>query len=193
MVFKGNTFYLHDIIFPTRMDLTPIAGERKTLMEEEFWKLLDKLLEQSEVIIDRPQGSFHPKYPHILYPLNYGYLSDTSSPDGAGIDVWKGCHRQGNDYPDGDNLSKSDMDYSMSDLPGLNENDKDSEPKMGRGDKGLSETGRITGIMVTADIMKRDSEIKLLIDCNDEEMGIIYEFHNESEYMKALLIKRKRP
>ena len=38
--------------------------------------------------------------------------------------------------------------------------------------------------------MKKDSEIKLLIGCSDEEMKLIYEFHNRSEYMKGILIRR---
>ena len=38
--------------------------------------------------------------------------------------------------------------------------------------------------------MKRDSEIKLLIGCTKEETERIYAFHNETEYMKGLLIQR---
>jgi inorganic pyrophosphatase len=38
--------------------------------------------------------------------------------------------------------------------------------------------------------MKRDSEIKLLIGCTLEEKRIILDFHNNSEYMKGILIER---
>ena len=35
------------------------------------------------------------------------------------------------------------------------------------------------------------SEIKLLIGCTEEEINTVYEFHNSTEYMKGLLIKRE--
>ena len=56
----------------------------------EFWNALDNLVDNSEIIIDRPKGTEHPKYPNFIYKVDYGYLKDTSSMDGAGIDVWVG-------------------------------------------------------------------------------------------------------
>ena len=44
----------------------------------------------SRLVIDRPKGSHHPRYPILIYPLDYGYLEGTSSIDGDEIDVWKG-------------------------------------------------------------------------------------------------------
>ena len=55
-----------------------------------FWEALDKLVQTSEMVIDRPKGSAHPRYPGAIYPLDYGYLSGTASMDGEGIDVWLG-------------------------------------------------------------------------------------------------------
>ena len=57
---------------------------------ESFWKHLDKLLSQSKIVIDRPKGSVHPRYPQIVYELDYGYLDGTKSSDNEGIDVWLG-------------------------------------------------------------------------------------------------------
>ncbi len=34
------------------------------------------------------------------------------------------------------------------------------------------------------------SEIKILIGCTDEEKTLIYETHNETQYMKGILIER---
>ena len=51
---------------------------------------MTELLATHAVIIDRPRGSPHPRYPEVIYPLDYGYLSDTRSGDGDGIDVWLG-------------------------------------------------------------------------------------------------------
>ena len=44
----------------------------------EFWNALDELVANSEIVIDRPKGTAHPKYPNFIYRLDYGYLKDTS-------------------------------------------------------------------------------------------------------------------
>jgi inorganic pyrophosphatase len=61
----------------------------------DFWTRLDRLIESHAVIIDRPAGSRHPRYPEIVYPFDYGYLKDTSGGDGGGIDVCRGSLAQG--------------------------------------------------------------------------------------------------
>lgn len=48
----------------------------------------------------------------------------------------------------------------------------------------------VSAIIVTVDLAKRDSEIKLLIGCTEDEMESVYKFHNRTELMKGLLIKR---
>ncbi len=55
-----------------------------------FWRALDELVEQSKIVIDRPKGTAHPRFPNFIYKVDYGYLENTSSMDGAGIDVWVG-------------------------------------------------------------------------------------------------------
>ena len=40
-----------------------------------------------EVKIDRPMGSKHPKY-GFIYPVNYGYVPNTVSGDGAELDCY---------------------------------------------------------------------------------------------------------
>jgi inorganic pyrophosphatase len=59
-------------------------------MNEDFWDLLDRLVAESRVVIDRPKGAQHPRYPELTYPLDYGYLEGSRAGDGAGIDVWLG-------------------------------------------------------------------------------------------------------
>jgi inorganic pyrophosphatase len=59
-------------------------------VETEFWDYLDQLVAMSQVIIDRPRGCSHPRYPDLVYPLDYGYLAGTTAVDGGGIDVWVG-------------------------------------------------------------------------------------------------------
>lgn len=114
-----------------------------TMVNEEFWNALDKLVAQSEIVIDRPKGSAHPKYPDFIYKVDYGYLKNTTSMDGGGIDVW-----------------------------------------VGTGEK------KIDAIICVVDLMKRDSEIKILIGCTEEEKTIVYRTHNETEFMKGILIER---
>jgi inorganic pyrophosphatase len=113
-------------------------------MNESFWEAVDTLVNESKVLIDRPKGTSHPRFPSIVYPVDYGYLENTTSPDSNGIDVWQGTA----------SLMKTDA------------------------------------IICTVDLLKKDSEIKLLISCTPEEKKTILNFHNESEYMKGILIER---
>jgi inorganic pyrophosphatase len=39
-----------------------------------FWRSLDSLVSESRLVIDRPCGTPHPRYPDFMYPLDYGYL-----------------------------------------------------------------------------------------------------------------------
>lgn len=111
--------------------------------DKDFWNALDKLVNRCEIIIDRPKGAAHPKYPDYIYPVDYGYLKDTASMDGGGIDVWVGS---------GDRI--------------------------------------VDAIICTVDLMKKDSEIKILIGCSEEEKAIVYEAHNETAFMKGILLRR---
>jgi len=110
--------------------------------DSNFWAALEKLVAQSKIKIDRPKGSRHPKYPDLIYPADYGYLENTTSMDGGGIDIWKGSGSQ------------------------------------------------IDAIICTVDLMKKDSEIKILIGCNEEEKQQILAAHNNSEVMKGILIRK---
>lgn len=109
-----------------------------------FWFALDRLVQTSQIVIDRPKGSAHPRYPDMIYPVDYGYLQGTASMDGEGIDVWRG-----------------------------------TDPAQ-----------RVDAVVCTVDLLKQDSEIKILIGCTEEEKVLVCETHNDSEYMKGLLIRR---
>jgi inorganic pyrophosphatase len=58
--------------------------------DEAFWAAIDQLVRASEIVIDRPKGGRHPRFPEIVYLVDYGYLKNTESMDGVGIDVWLG-------------------------------------------------------------------------------------------------------
>ena len=59
-------------------------------MNANFWHCLDQLVSSSRVTIDRPKGSIPPRFEDIVYPLDYGFLEETTASDGAGIDVFVG-------------------------------------------------------------------------------------------------------
>ena len=107
-----------------------------------FWEALEDILNNSSVVIDRPGGSAHPRFPKFIYPLDYGFLEGTSSMDGGGIDVWRGTGTNGFD-----------------------------------------------AILCVVDTIKKDSEIKILLNCTPEEKRKVLECQN-TKMMKAMMINR---
>ena len=108
-----------------------------------FWAYLNKLIVDSPVFNDRPRNSRHPRYPEIIYLLDYGHLEDNCTVGGSGVDVWLGASKSYN----------------------------------------------LRAVLLTVDLHNRDTEIKLLLGCTDEEMQLILYFQN-TESMRALLIRR---
>ena len=41
-----------------------------------------------KVVVDRPMGTCHPKYPELIYPVNYGYVPGVMAPDGEAQDAY---------------------------------------------------------------------------------------------------------
>lgn len=114
-------------------------------MNRDFWQMLDALVASGEIVVDRPKGSAHPRYPQMIYPLDYGYLKNTSSMDTEGIDVWIGTDKQ----------------------------------------------RQIDAIICTVDMVKRDSEIKILMGCTEEQKQTVLAVHNDSPGMSGILVRRK--
>lgn len=61
-----------------------------TTSESEFWCAMERLIADSEIVIERASGTRHPEHPQIIYPLDYGCLKGTSSSDGEEIDLFLG-------------------------------------------------------------------------------------------------------
>ena len=40
------------------------------------------------VTVDRPLGSYHPQYPDLYYPVNYGYIKGITAPDDEEQDAY---------------------------------------------------------------------------------------------------------
>ena len=65
------------------------AFARVLIFIEKCRATLRSLLGKSvSVVIDRKIGTRHPKRPHVIYPINYGYLEDVLSADGEGADAY---------------------------------------------------------------------------------------------------------
>lgn len=47
----------------------------------------DFLGKKVKVVVDRKMGSHHPKF-GFIYPINYGYIEETKSPDGEELDAY---------------------------------------------------------------------------------------------------------
>jgi inorganic pyrophosphatase len=109
----------------------------------DFWQTLDTLVATCDLVIDRPAGSPHPRYPSFIYPLDYGYLAGTRTVDGGGLDVWRG-----------------------------------SLPEQ-----------RVTAVLCTVDLTKRDAEIKLLLACTASETQRILAIHNSGGQAAILLMR----
>lgn len=114
------------------------------ITDEGYWTSLEQLVAKSRVVIDRPKGSHHPRFPEMVYPFDYGFLEDTTGNDGAEADIWRG---------------------SLAD-------------------------NAVTGVVCTVDLMKRDSEVKLLLGCTPDEIAEIHAFYNTGVYMNGITIIR---
>ena len=51
-------------------------------------KLEDWIGRTVDVVVDRPMGTSHPRFPEFVYPINYGYIPGTMAPDGLPIDAY---------------------------------------------------------------------------------------------------------
>lgn len=56
--------------------------------------------------------------------------------------------------------------------------------------KGSIKTTKVGAIVVTADILKKDCEAKLIVGCTEEEIHEILVFLNQTEFQKAILLRR---
>ncbi len=48
----------------------------------------------------------------------------------------------------------------------------------------------VDAVICIVDLMKEDSEIKILLGCSEEEKNAIYDIHNSTQFMKGILIRR---
>ncbi len=112
-------------------------------MNQEFWEYLQRLVETSRIVLDRPKGSTHPRYPGMRYPIGYGYLEGTNAIDKGGVDIWVGSRNR----------------------------------------------NEVVGVLCTVDLLKKDTELKIMYDCSEEEIETVLEFVNHDQ-MRCFYLKR---
>jgi inorganic pyrophosphatase len=113
------------------------------MTSKNFWESLQRLVNKSTVVVERPRGSADNHFPDFIYPFDYGFLQETKGGDGAELDVW-----------------------------------------LGSGDR-----RKVTGVVCTVDLMKRDSEVKILLGCSPDEMAEIEKAHNMGHKSGLLIVR----
>jgi inorganic pyrophosphatase len=78
-------------------------GNESKKKSDDLWQILEQQIRENGITIDRPKGKPHPRFPDLIYPIDYGYIPHTKSSDGEGIDVFvryceKESHRRINLY-----------------------------------------------------------------------------------------------
>jgi inorganic pyrophosphatase len=54
---------------------------------------------------------------------------------------------------------------------------------------GSSSARQVVGVACTVDLFKRDTEIKILLGCTEDELRVIEDFHNDSD-MRCMVVRR---
>ena len=57
---------------------------------------------------------------------------------------------------------------------------------------GTSDNESVSTMVIAADILKKDVEIKLLVCCKPEEEKEVLEFLNQTDFQKTILVRRGR-
>ena len=112
---------------------------------DDYWNALEKLISENGITIDRKKGTKHPRYPDLIYSVNYGYINNSKSMDNNEIDIFEG---------------------------------EDKKRK-------------VNGIFCTIDLLKQDSETKVVYACNSLEIENIQMQFDNSKYMKSIYVSRK--
>lgn len=109
-----------------------------------FWMKADTLFLSGKLNLTKKKGDVHDTFKNLIYPTDYGHLTDTISGSEEGISVYAGS-----------------------------------------GDR-----NQISGLIIAADILMKELDVKMLIGCTDEEIHTVLRFLNQTEFQKTVLIRR---
>ncbi len=109
-----------------------------------FWQKIDTLFLSGDLQVTKRKGEVHPTFRNLIYPTDYGHLTDTKSTTEEGVSVYLGT----------------------------------------------ADRNAISALVVAADILTKELDVKMLVGCNDEEVEDILRFLNQTDYQKTVLIRR---
>ncbi|MDR2603662.1 MAG: hypothetical protein LBC11_03870 [Puniceicoccales bacterium] len=113
--------------------------------DDAFFEMFEGLIREHGITIDRPKGTPHPSFPVLIYPMDYGFINNTQSQDGEGIDVF-----QGDDESIG-----------------------------------------VVGVICSVNTSNRDSEVKVLYNCTEENIRTALKMMNNGP-RRGILIRRQQ-
>ena len=108
-----------------------------------FWQKVDTLFLSSGMNLSRKKGDVHPVFKNLIYPTDYGHISDTKSVTSEGVSVYAGS-----------------------------------------GDR-----NKITALVIAADILAKELDVKMLVGCTDKEVDDVLRFLNQTDLQKTVLIR----
>ena len=59
-----------------------------------YWENIESLIRDYGIPIDRKKGTSHPKYKEMIYPVDYGYINNTTAIDNNEIDIFTGTKKK---------------------------------------------------------------------------------------------------
>ena len=109
-----------------------------------FWQKVDTLFLSSSVKLTRKKGDVHPVYKNLVYPTDYGHVTDTKSVTDEGVSVYAGSGNR----------------------------------------------NKITALVIAADTLAKELDVKMLIGCTEAEVDDVLRFLNQTDLQKTVLIRR---
>ena len=107
-----------DRVFPRRT-----SAFRELIATRFPWDRWARIVRDRGVTVERPAREPHPEYPHIIYPLDYGFVGGTIGTDGDAVDAFLGTADTGlvgliltRDYRRGDREAKLLVDCTASEV-----------------------------------------------------------------------------
>lgn len=118
---------------------------KKMINNALFWQKVDTLIMSNNVNITKHAGDSHDSIPGLIYPVDFGYVQDTTGTGNRMIEAYQGS---------------------------------------------ANNQKLVEAMIVSCNILDKDIEVKLLINCDEEEISKIVKFLNSTDFQKALLIRR---
>jgi inorganic pyrophosphatase len=157
--------------------------------DSKFWEYLTKLVKENEIIIDRPKGTRHPKNNDIIYECDYGYIKDTKTTDGSGVDIFRGSLHNKNVNTILCTIDSFKKDVEIKILLGCTEIEKKNIYKF------MNKSDGMKAIMIEKNVEIRNIQEKIMPISIDYGFDKIFEVFEDvvgkptKEYVKNILME----